>query len=385
MLRELFQEVLDLASDYQSEARQNPQMSLRQQHLKDAKELVATWLTEDLAGTQLADLDLRVEVGGQVGNYAPVPWLRIYSPEYSPKATRGFYVVWLFAASGERLYLSLNQGTSEWRGNKWRARRDTEGLIATARDARDVLGDAYLDALPRAATVIDLDIDAVTVSPDSVDNMRNYEFANILSVEYTSNRLPDDQELRTDVNSAVSLLSYLYENAGPSPARPDSASDSASRPRLPRRSRGQGRGTKEENDAVDLRAMAVVQAHFRAEGWEVDNVARYNLPYDFICTRDGDELFVEIKGLRGEGDYVEVSGPQVRHAREYPNQSALAVVDSIVLEQREAGPVGQGGFLRVIFPWIPDDQDLTITKYRYRVTSSRSLPAAALELPQTKT
>src|SRR5262245_30421357 len=46
------------------------------------------------------------------GNWAEVPWLAVFDPFVTDSATRGYYVVYLFAADGSRVCLSLNQGTT---------------------------------------------------------------------------------------------------------------------------------------------------------------------------------------------------------------------------------------------------------------------------------
>lgn len=46
------------------------------------------------------------------GNWAQVPWIAVFDPAVTNSATRGYYVVYLFSHDMERVYLSLNQGTT---------------------------------------------------------------------------------------------------------------------------------------------------------------------------------------------------------------------------------------------------------------------------------
>jgi MrcB-like, N-terminal domain len=64
--------------------------------------------------------DLRVQGKDGTGMKTEVPWTRIYSASRSPKPTRGWYLVYLFSATGDRVYLSLNQGTTRWDGIEFR-------------------------------------------------------------------------------------------------------------------------------------------------------------------------------------------------------------------------------------------------------------------------
>src|SRR5438874_4801294 len=54
-----------------------------------------------------------MKIGGSdgKGKKTRVPWVRLYDPRFSPRATKGWYVVFLFAADGSSLFVSLNQGT----------------------------------------------------------------------------------------------------------------------------------------------------------------------------------------------------------------------------------------------------------------------------------
>src|SRR4051794_8207014 len=90
----------------------------------------ADWLRELLpqlsaAVPALVD-DLAVEGRDGTGRKTEVPWLRVHSRTRSPSATEGWYVVYLFSAEGDRVYLSLNQGTTRWENGEFRARPPEE-------------------------------------------------------------------------------------------------------------------------------------------------------------------------------------------------------------------------------------------------------------------
>ena len=46
-------------------------------------------------------------------NGAHVPWIGLFDPAITDGAQHGFYIVYLFSADMERVYLSVNQGTTE--------------------------------------------------------------------------------------------------------------------------------------------------------------------------------------------------------------------------------------------------------------------------------
>jgi hypothetical protein len=64
----------------------------------------------------LADIDtskkLKVNGSGGIGGNAVVPWIRISDPAKSTSAQNGWYLVFLFAADGSTVALTLNQGVT---------------------------------------------------------------------------------------------------------------------------------------------------------------------------------------------------------------------------------------------------------------------------------
>jgi hypothetical protein len=74
-----------------------------------------------------------------------------------------------------------------------------------------------------------------------------------------------------------------------------------------------------------------------------------NKPYDFICVIDGKEVFVEVKGMQGDGMAISLTPREVKHAEENKN-SALFIVHSVSVKGRRK-PVVSGGVQRFIHPW----------------------------------
>jgi hypothetical protein len=92
---------------------------------------------------------------------------------------RGFYVVYLFAADGSRVYLSLNQGTSEFRSNAMRPILDSALLQARAAEARQLF-DAWAPGLMASLdATINVHVDDLRVGAESKRRAKNYEDANV--------------------------------------------------------------------------------------------------------------------------------------------------------------------------------------------------------------
>lgn len=102
-MRTELQRVLELQTQYQ--ARLSPAMSERGVLVRDR---IPGWLEghADELGEKLGVNDFFAEGRDGTGLKTRVPWTRFGSRSRSPKATTGFYVVYLFDAVGERVYLA---------------------------------------------------------------------------------------------------------------------------------------------------------------------------------------------------------------------------------------------------------------------------------------
>ena len=143
--------------------------------------------------------------------FANVPWIGVFDTVVTRSAQRGYYVVYLFAADGSRVHLSLVVGTASVRRAKGDAARDTLRdaawqLYAKAKEAGH--------ALPRAP--IDLASDAELPG--------DYEAAHACGFAYDGTRLPPNETLTSDLNRAYRAYAALVEASGlmPTGEPPDS-------------------------------------------------------------------------------------------------------------------------------------------------------------------
>ena len=136
------------------------------------------------------------------------------------------------------------------------------------------------------------------------------------------------------------------------------------------RTGGQGFGLdSSQRRAVELRAMAVVQADYVARGWVVNEVSATS-PYDLLCRLDDGIRHVEVKGTTGSPDIVLLTKNEVTAARADPSVAVLAVVHGITLMQDEQGPQATGGALVLVEPWIIDDAALEPLAFRYTLPTA---------------
>jgi len=323
-----------------------------------------------------ANLDsnlLRVQHGGRQSNYSPVPWVRIFDPEHAPTAQSGFYVVLLFAADGSSVYLSLNQGTSEFRSNKMRPILKDEVLLNRASGARTALSDWASDVAVEGLISIDLKGEDTPVGVESKRRIRNYELANIYAYEYSLDALPTDSEFTADVEELLVLL-WALESTDLSTQTKFVAELPAkgTTPGHSKPSSKQGRQLNEKvRKLIELTAEDQTQAHYETAGWTVERVGAQKLGYDLRCTKDDLELHVEVKGTTSKGLEVVLTPNEVSHCKAYPHM-ALAVVSEIEVGQDET--IKSLGKLRVIDPWSIDESHLTPSEYSYRIPGAPDLP-----------
>ena len=155
---------------------------------------------------------MSVEGSDGTGRKNRVPWVRIYDPRFSPSAVKGWYVVFLIAADGSAVYISLNQGTTKFVGGSYVA-IDPEILSNAVKDARLKLKDPNLNVAGLLETV-DL--------RDPGDRGQGYESGNAYAIRYDADNIPQDGAILSDSSKLLDLLKVLYTSAVP-PAETDDA------------------------------------------------------------------------------------------------------------------------------------------------------------------
>lgn len=125
--------------------------------------------------------------------------------------------------------------------------------------------------------------------------------------------------------------------------------------------------------AVELHAMRLATEHFVSEGWEVEDTSA-DRPYDLRCTRNDEELRVEVKGTTGLGQQIHLTAGEVEHARAHPDRVALFVVAGVAVTGHMTGEIVTfGGTPRLISPWDIDAGELRATAYDWQPQATSSV------------
>jgi hypothetical protein len=365
-MREQVEEVLELQSDWTWQ--NTPAMERRGILIRST---AAQWLRDQLPVLQgvvpsTVD-DLRIEGRDGTGRKTEVPWIRIYSESRSSSATLGFYVVYLFSASGRHVYLSINQGTTRWENGEFRPRPDHE-LAERVAWARDVVAPELAE---RSDILTDIDLEATKALG------RGYELGNIAAFRYTAGEVPPADALAEDLQFMVRALGGIYQATDsaldlpgePAPEVADTVAivEQVARPRpRPRAARNMIRLSAAERTAIERHAVSVTTAHLKGLGYKVKDVGATQ-SYDLDARRGTEHLYVEVKGTTSEGAEVILTRNEVElNAKRYP-ATMLALVTNIELDRTEGSPSASGGKLVTFHPWRVDPKALQPLAYRYGV------------------
>lgn len=364
-MRELLREVLSLQPAWHS--KNTPDMEKRGRLVRHD---VVGWLKGQLPAIERAVPDeiddWAAEGSDGAGLKSEIPWARVHSASLSPSATVGWYVVYLFGAKGDRVYLSLMQGATRWRNGEFQP-RPRQDLWQRSEWARAALA-ASVEVRPDLVEKIELGARKSNLG-------RAYEDGNVVAFEYSVEDLPSDDVLAADLLFLCSVLSELYELAvvdlPPGETAPEIADAEAEAENTAGKTRrGQGlRLDAAERIAIERRAVDLAVQHLKAQGYSVKDVGATK-SYDLDARRGEERLFVEVKGTTTKwtaASEIMLTRNEVElHQRVHPH-NMLVIVSRIVLDHSVSPPTASGGELRVVHPWVIAAPKLTPVSYRYLV------------------
>lgn len=302
--------------------------------------------------------DFHVDASDGIGNKTELPWARFCSKAMSPKPTDGFYVVLHFSTDGSGVNIAVGCSSSKFYNGysivlapeeidertEW-ARRvvlEDRGTLAPFTDANDFGARLPLPKSFERACALVKKIAYEDIEDDSVLS-HLIEAAKMLSTVYEAQR--QGRELSPADQVEIDLINI---------ARPTNVSG-----------RSQGFGlSPSERKAVELRAMRVAERWLRAEGY-IPKDTSATKPYDFEAERDGEALFVEVKGTTSDAaTAIAMTHGEVDLHRTKKGRTALMIVTGIRLQKNGGDSVASGGKLEALIGWDIDDWTLQPTVFR---------------------
>jgi 5-methylcytosine-specific restriction enzyme A len=165
---------------------------------------LAIYLRED-AAQEVRDAisrpDLRVVGAPGQGNWADVPWIAIFNPEVTTSATRGYYIVYLFAADMSTVNLTLAQGVTAVQDEfKNKASAEMLRRAALIRDRVPEFSDRFIPGPIQLGGTTQL--------------AKDYDTAVAFRLSYLIGNLPDEGRLVGDLRAMVGLYDLLVSRGG---------------------------------------------------------------------------------------------------------------------------------------------------------------------------
>ncbi len=163
-------------------------------------DLMVDRLRDDVATLVGDEQTYKIAGSAGRGNWAETPWVGVFDLSVTESATRGHYIVYLFRRDGERVFLSLNQGTTAVYQAERRGYQET--LAGLGQEYAGLLGPKMLQGLELGR--IDLGGGRPPLTP-------GYEAGNIAATSYPRGSLPDNATLAHDLSRMLELYSALTE------------------------------------------------------------------------------------------------------------------------------------------------------------------------------
>lgn len=170
-----------------------------EKYLQDSSNNIVGPVIRNQLGTSVSDLVWTYKTKGSTGNgnKAEIPWFAIFNTAITDTATKGYFIVYLFSADMERVYLSLNQG--------WTFYKENYGIKL----GREKIKVASL----HWKNEIEFNRNGFTV--DGIDLRCNgnlgigYELGHICGKEYVKNEIPSENILREDLKNMIHIYEQL--------------------------------------------------------------------------------------------------------------------------------------------------------------------------------
>jgi hypothetical protein len=121
-------------------------------------------------------------------------------------------------------------------------------------------------------------------------------------------------------------------------------------------------------NALEEYAMDAAQQYFVSEGYDV-KVDTRNHPYDLLCTRKKELLYVEVKGTQTKGKGIFLTFGEVEFNQQHKEQMALFLLHSIQVSKNKKRL--SHGERHLVEPWDVDESCLKPVSYQYEIPSRK--------------
>lgn len=124
--------------------------------------------------------------------------------------------------------------------------------------------------------------------------------------------------------------------------------------------------------AIEKYSMTIAIQYFKVLGWQVEDVSQQR-SYDLYCTRQTQELYVEVKGTTSDGSKILLTPNEVAHNQKNYPKTCLFIVSHLEVQGLPDDPKISGGEINLLKSWFPDDKHLKPTGFEYTVPNKLSV------------
>lgn len=151
-------------------------------------------LFNDKAGIPKSKYKIQGSIGQ--GNPAEIPWICVFDLDITKSAQEGFYIVYLFNSDMSGVYLSLNQGWTQYE----REYGTKEGRVEIKKNAN------YSKTLLKS----DQGFSHAPINLKATKSLGNgYELGNICSAYYDAKEIPQEEDLINDLRNLIGVYREL--------------------------------------------------------------------------------------------------------------------------------------------------------------------------------
>ncbi len=152
----------------------------------------------DLIYSNCGLLKSKYKIQGSIGqgNPAEIPWLCIFDNEITTSAQTGYYIVFLFEANLKGVYMSLNQGWTQYE-EEYGVAEGKNQILKNSSIAKSLLRS------DQGFTYLPINLNATSTLG------KGYEAGNICSKFYSSNDFPEDNVLIDDLRNLIGVYREL--------------------------------------------------------------------------------------------------------------------------------------------------------------------------------
>ena len=157
--------------------------------------------------------DLLINISVGQGNWAAVPWIALLNTKITRSTQEGVYVVFLIATELDRIFLTLNQGTTNLVRDLGQ-REAQKRMLDVAAKTRPLISD-----LAAAGFILDNEISLGGKGWLA----KNYEIGTIAHVDFDANDIPYDDRMNELLKAVLDAYDRAMDAPSPEPRPPASS------------------------------------------------------------------------------------------------------------------------------------------------------------------